>query len=164
MDMPRPIILACAAALAVSAASLPSRADETRPLVPVQTAERPAGPDPLLVTTGVVMFGLPYAGSAVAAGMSEIPADRWLYVPVVGPFADLLARDTCQDYGCRGNLGTVALPLVMSGLLQAGGAAVLLRSLAATHGRASPPPAGAQVHVVPAAYAGGAGVGAFGSF
>jgi hypothetical protein len=162
--MRRPIMLACAATLAVLAIALPSRADETRSIVPVYRGERPAGPDPLLVTTGAVMFGLPYAGSVVAAAKSEIPADRWLYVPVVGPFGSLAQRETCQDPGCKGNPSTVALPLVLDGLVQAAGAYILVHSLVGTSAPSAPPPTGAHVHVVPSAYVGGAGVSAFGSF
>src|SRR5579884_1734305 len=101
--MARPIALAaCAVSLAVSAFALPSRAEPIRPVVPVP--ERTAGPDPLLLVTCGAMFALPYAGSVAAGAMSNVPSDRWLYAPVVGPFASMVARATCQETGCKGNL------------------------------------------------------------
>jgi hypothetical protein len=139
-----------------------ARADETRPVVPIHEGE-PARRDPLLVTTGAVLFGLPYSASVVAAATSENASDRWLYVPVVGPFGDLVARATCQAPDCRGtNLGTSPLPLAISGLMQAAGAYVFFRALAAP-AHASEPSA-ATIHIVPAATPHGGSLAAFGTF
>ncbi len=167
--MPRPIALAGALVLALGCVAGSSAAEETRPLLVTPgvtpAPERPATPDPLLVTTGVVLLGLPYAGSAYVGATSTVVSDRWLYAPVVGPFADLVARATCQTYGCKGDLGTVPLPLTIDGLVQAAGAAVLLHALLAPGPTVPPPAQGASLHVVPAGYpGGGGGVSAFGTF
>ena len=111
------------------AVSRDAAAEELRTLTLEPSADVPRGPDPLLITTGVVIFGVPYGFSAAAAGASNIPSDKWLYVPVVGPWGDIIARLTCTTTDCQGNLGPAALPLVLSGLGQAAGVGILIKAL-----------------------------------
>jgi hypothetical protein len=137
-------------------AGAPAYADEFRPIVPEPENKQP---DPLLITTGAVMIGLPYLGGLGAAVSSSIPADRYLYIPVAGPFVDIIVRATCETSFCKGDIGTAPLPLAISGLMQLGGVYILARALLSP---GTPvPPKGAEVHVVPAAYAGGGGLAAF---
>jgi hypothetical protein len=154
-----------AAIAAVFVVGSSARADEVRTIVPPQQAEAPPGPDPMLGLTGLVVLGVPYGLSVVVAATSDVPSDHWLYLPVGGPLADIIARGTCQSADCRGNANEAALPLVIDGLTQAAGAAILVTTFASA-GRppASAYAARARVRVVPASYAGGGGVAAFGVF
>jgi hypothetical protein len=147
-----------AAALGLSTTLAPAaRAEEGRPVVPVPEAPRR---DPLLVTSGAVLFGVPYAVSAYGAAVSEYPRDRLLFIPVAGPFANIVARSVCSGKGCGGN-STVAFGLTLDGLLQGGGAYILLRSLLSP---GTPEPSQAHVHVAPTSFPGGGGIAAFGAF
>ena len=123
---------ACIAAAALAASVLGvasgAQAEEYRPVVPVPLPEGNR-PDPLLVTTGAVMFGLPYVTSIADAALSNTHADRWLYLPLVGPFGATIARATCETPGCRGDLGSSPLPLVLDGLMQGAGIYILARAL-----------------------------------
>ncbi len=155
-------MLAAACALATTTTTT-ARAEEVRTIAPA-TAESPGHPDALLATTGLVVFGAPYLFSVTAAAGSDVSSDRWLYVPVVGPLGDIISRLSCPSFGCRGDAGSVALPLALDGLAQASGVAILVTTFASP---GKPPPsafARAGVHVLPSAYAGGGGVSAFGAF
>src|SRR5690349_6035627 len=48
-----------------------------------------------LVISGSILLGVPYFLSLSVAASSKNTADRWLYAPIVGPFADLVARKDC---------------------------------------------------------------------
>jgi hypothetical protein len=140
-----------------------AHAEELRTLTLEPTVDKPQGPNPLLVTTGAVVFGVPYAFSAYSAATSHLSADKWLYVPVAGPWGDLIARYTCETTGCKGNLGPDALPLVLAGLGQAAGVGILIKALIDPPGK-SLRTADRRVHVAPASYIGGGGVQAYGAF
>ena len=99
----RACIAAAALVASVVGVATSARAEEYRPVVPVPLPEGNRR-NTLLVTTGAVMFGLPYAASIADAALSNIHADRWLYLPVVGPFGALIARATCETPGCEGSL------------------------------------------------------------
>jgi hypothetical protein len=139
-----------------------ARADEVRS-VAASTAESPGRPDPLLITTGAALFGLPYGFSVWAGAVSTNPSDHWLYAPVFGPLADLIARQTCKSVGCMGNVSGDAAPLVISGLTQAAGLAVFVTAFASP---SRPPPSSSSfaLRVAPTTYRGGAGLSAFGAF
>jgi hypothetical protein len=156
--------LAVAIAAALVATGQDARAEELRTLTLEPSAELPQGPDPLLVTTGVVILGLPYGFSAFAAAASNVSSDKWLYVPVAGPWGDIIARLTCSSTDCSGNLASDALPLVLSGLGQAAGVGILIKALIDPPGKSTRSAKGTHVHVLPTSYAGGAGLQAFGDF
>jgi hypothetical protein len=167
-DMGTQSSLGVAAALAVAliAAGNNARAEELRTLTLEPSPDLPPGPDPLLVTTGIVIFGAPYGFSAFAAATSNLSSDKWLYAPVVGPWGDLIARLTCTSSDCKGDLGTASLPLIISGLGQAAGVGILIKALIDPPGKSGARSASSDthVHVVPATYAGGAGLQAYGAF
>jgi hypothetical protein len=165
--MGRTISLGLAAAIAVAlvASSGEARAEELRTLTLEPSPDlAPGRPDPLLVTTGAVIFGVPYVFSVFGAAASNVPGDKWLYVPIAGPWGDLIARLTCTNSStCKGDLGPTALPLVFSGLGQAAGVGIIIKALI------DPPKGGrvatdTHVHVVPTTYVGGAGLQAYGAF
>jgi hypothetical protein len=156
-------IVATACAFAPTA-----RADEVRTIAP-PTPEHPGRVDPMLVMTGAVLFGIPYATSVAIAATSSVPTDQWLYLPVAGPVVDLIVRNTCATEGCKGDVGSVALPLAINALAQAGGVAALVTAftspgkppVSAYAGNQPPKP---RVRVTPTTYAGGAGVAAVGTW
>jgi hypothetical protein len=156
--------IAGAATAVASVVGSTASADELRTIVP-QPHESPARVDPMLTMTGAVVFGVPYVGSVAVAAGSYRDADKWLYVPVVGPIADYVDRHTCTTWGCRGNdLGSVALPLVLDSVGQAAGVGILVYSLVRPSKPAPAPKSGATLRVLPAVSGGGAGVTAFGTF
>jgi hypothetical protein len=163
--MPRRSALLFAGAAAVAVAALgrsAAGAEELRTVV-WQPPESPRRVDPMLTMTGAVMFGVPYTASIAVAAGSELAADRWLYLPVVGPIGDFVHRNTCTSWGCRGfDLGSVALPLVLNSVVQAAGLGVFIVSLARPSAPARRPRA--AVRVVPTPLRDGAGVSAFGTF
>jgi hypothetical protein len=159
--------IAVALVLAQVGVGRDAAAEELRTLTLEPSADMPRGPDPLLITTGVVIFGVPYGFSAAAAGASSLPSDKWLYVPVAGPWGDIIARLTCTSTDCKGDLGPAALPLVLSGLGQAAGVGILIKALIDPPGksaRSASDGSHVHVHVAPTTYAGGGGLQAFGAF
>jgi hypothetical protein len=80
---------------------------------------------------------------------------------VFGPLADLIARQTCSTTGCIGNTAGDAAPLVISGLTQAAGLAILITAFASP---GKPPSSAFALRVAPTTYRGGGGLNAFGAF
>jgi hypothetical protein len=160
------LVAGAAAAIASAVGTNASAAEELRTVVP-QPHESPPRVDPLLTMTGAVLFGIPYAGSVAVATVSDHDADKWLYWPVFGPMADLVHRNACTTWGCHGSdLGSVALPLVLSSVGQAAGMSIFIVSLARPSKPAPAPArkAGVTLRVLPTASPGGAGVTAIGTF
>jgi hypothetical protein len=83
------------------------------------------GPDRNLLRTGVWTLGLSYAPALVVAIESDLPADKYLYAPVAGPWLDLSARDcsTCKHETLNKML------LVTDGVIQAIGSLEIIGSL-----------------------------------
>jgi hypothetical protein len=96
-----------------------------------------------LVVSGPIIFGIPYVLSASVAASSRYDPDRWLYLPVVGPFVDLGARgsqctksttpvvngistttETCVEDSSQ------RFFLMLDGLMQTAGATMLILGLA----------------------------------
>jgi hypothetical protein len=156
------LLFAGATAVAVALMAPTAGAEELRTVV-WQPPESPRRVDPMLTMTGAIFFAVPYAASVVAAATSDVPADRWLYAPVVGPVHDMLQRTICTTQGCRGSdFPSTALPLVLSSIAQAAGIGIVIVSLVRPSEPARPPRA--AVRVMPTSVRGGAGLSAFGTF
>lgn len=86
-------------------------------------------PDVRVLTGGALLFGIPYTASVVVASRSGVDEDRFLYVPVAGPWIDLVARPECPPIRveCSNSTATSAA-LVGDGILQAAGTALVIRS------------------------------------
>jgi len=92
-----------------------------------------------LVISGSIIFGVPYFLSLSVAASSKTEADRWLYVPLLGPFIDLGNRkESCSTIG-NGNFGStttcsedssVRFFLMTDGLMQSAGALMLILGFA----------------------------------
>src|SRR6185312_11463369 len=103
----------------VAAQAATAHAEEEIPTIALKPPpEQPKGPNAMLAVTGLVIFGVPYGFSAAAAATSNVSSDKWLYVPIVGPWGDIIARQTCTSSGCKGDFSSAAAPLVISGLGQ----------------------------------------------
>ena len=153
------------AAVALMGVGDDARAEELRTLTLEPSPDLPRRPDPLLVTTGIVIFGLPYGLSAFAAAASHLSSDKWLYVPVAGPWADIIARRTCASSSCMGDAGPAALPLVLSGVGQAAGIGIMIKALIDPPGKSGARAAtDTRVHLAPTTSAAGAGLQAYGAF
>jgi hypothetical protein len=162
------LAIAAAAASFTCGSSARAQQYEARTVAP-RAPEHPGRADAMLALTGVVVFGMPYGVSAWAASKSSIEADRWLYVPVAGPWVDLIERGTCRQSGCSGNLAADSLPLAISGLAQAAGVVILVTTVASpgiapesAYARREPPKL--VVRVAPSGFVGGAGLSAYGAF
>jgi hypothetical protein len=96
-----------------------------------------------LVVSGPIIFGVPYVLSASVAASSQYDPDRWLYLPVVGPFADLGARGSqCSRNSFTVSPGVTSTTetcvndsasrffLMLDGLMQTAGATMLILGLA----------------------------------
>jgi hypothetical protein len=164
------IPLAVAAGIVAAACTIGQAARaEPVPTIAPPAPEHPGRVDPMLVMSGAVFLGIPYVTSVAAAATSYIPADKFLYLPLAGPAVDLVVRNTCSTEGCKGDLGTVALPLTLDALAQAAGLTMIITAFTSpgqppvsAYAKADPPRP--QLRVMPSAYAGGAGVAAFGTF
>ena len=97
------------------------RAELVRPNVP-------------LLTAGGLTFLAAYVPSFIVGATSDHDDDKWLYLPIAGPFIDLAARGCDNDV--QENLpgstcGTTAWErgaLIASGVVQAAGAAMIVGS------------------------------------
>jgi hypothetical protein len=157
-----------AAAVSSGALERDARADDLRTLALEPSAEQPQPPNAMLITTGAVIFAVPYGFSVASAATSHVSSDKWLYVPVAGPWGDIIARLACTSSNCKGDLAVAALPLVLSGLGQAAGVGVIIKALIdPPNGWAQPQKAAdnrPHIQVTPVSYAGGGGLAAFGKF
>lgn len=50
-----------------------------------------------MILSGLLVLGIPYMLSISVAGESHEHTDRWLALPVAGPFINLAARPECTD-------------------------------------------------------------------
>ncbi len=83
------------------------------------------GPDRTLLRSGVWTLGLSYVPALVVAIESPLPADRYLYAPVAGPWLDLAHRE-CST--CRHETLNKVL-LVTDGIIQGIGSLEIVGSL-----------------------------------
>ena len=126
------------------------------------------------VATGLVLFGGPYIASVAVASSSSHPGDDKLYLPLVGPWADIGERGGCPvGVNCSGDAFNKLL-LAADGVSQDVGAIAVLVGLmmpvqqdlpaytgARKHPRDKPK---ASLHLSPQTYPGGAGFMASGTF
>ena len=92
-----------------------------------------------LVITGTVLLAVPYGlGLAVAGGQNFPNSTGWLLLPGIGPWLTLLTRHkstSCSDSDVNGCLDeslddTTRTFLIIDGLMQTGGAVMLIAGMA----------------------------------
>ncbi|MGO8994582.1 MAG: hypothetical protein ACLQVI_14795 [Polyangiaceae bacterium] len=93
----------------------------------VTTTEDGYVPNRYLLTTGLLLWGVPYSIGVVQAAESSNSADQHLYVPIVGPWIDLGQRAPCPvgSNACNGETTSRVL-LVGDGIFQAIGTVEVL--------------------------------------
>ncbi len=94
------VLAAVPVALALACSATPAAAQETREQ-PIQPTTRP---NRFLLIGGSAIVAASYIPAVAVAASSEREGDKWLYVPVLGPWADLVDRE-----GCAGDCETEAL-------------------------------------------------------
>jgi hypothetical protein len=117
-----------------------------------------------LIAAGVLTLGLSYGPSLVVATTSKEPADKYLTVPVAGPWIDLAKRPGCQgrDTECSRERSNQVL-LVANGIFQAIGALELIVGLTVPE-TTLVAVKGTTLKVRPSAGMNGAGITAYGTF
>jgi hypothetical protein len=93
-----------------------------------ETVTGKGGPSRMLLTSGLVTFGLSYGAGVVVAGTSGLDADHRLFVPIVGPWTSLGDRPDCggaTGRSCDAETANKVL-LVADGIGQALGAFMIV--------------------------------------
>jgi hypothetical protein len=118
MKAQRTIITLLGAALCAVALSRPAKAQSR-----VDTLEY-TGPDRTMLRSGLWTLGLSYVPAVIVGVESPLPEDRFLFVPVAGPWVDFARRDcpTCDHETLNQVL------LVTDGIVQGVGALDILGS------------------------------------
>ena len=103
------VTISAALALATVAVDQVARADDDHPTTVVVVPEQaraprvssvPNGP---MIWSGLFTFAVPYTISVVVGATSKLDQDRFLFIPLVGPWIDFATRP-----GCPTVLGTCA--------------------------------------------------------
>ncbi len=99
---------------------------------PVTGSESESGyaPNRFLLTSGLIVFGVPYVTSVIVAAQSDNSADHHLYVPIVGPWIDMGTRQGCPAGSTNCDTETTnKVMLGVDGVFQAIGALEIVGAL-----------------------------------
>jgi hypothetical protein len=126
----------------------------------------------MIIAGASALGGAWFISAMVATAVEQDNETEWLYIPVVGPFITLGARDygadSCNDStgfldNCEQKLEAentyAGVGLVLDGVIQAGGLAVLIAGLVVRRERAVP-----VYSIAPLPVRGGSGIQVIGSF
>jgi hypothetical protein len=124
-----------------------------------------AGPNRALLWSGVVALGIPYTASVVVASESSRTGDAALFIPIAGPWVDLVQRSGCPVAltTCNGETFNKVL-LVGDGLLQGVGAIAILSSFFVREHRHRTNASVPQLHFAPMSVRAGSGLAVLGTF
>jgi hypothetical protein len=165
--VPHPIVTVMAPAAPTPASSWPAPAAAVKPM-PEETPTADSAPG-ALIGAGLFVLAASYMPAIAVAESSDSRVDEHLYVPVAGPWLDLVRRPTCNAIDCSTEFGNRAL-IATDGLLQGLGAFMTLVGLLTLDEDAGTQPIAKNrdkptVHVSPAQLGSSSyGVSAFGSF
>ncbi len=120
-----------------------------------------AKPNRALLITGATMFASSYATTGVVGLVSPLDADEHLFIPVVGPWMNLVDRP-CGLGACGGKDDIANALILGGGITQAAGLGLAILSLVVPERRESPVTAG--VRITPLSFGRGGGLGAVGRF
>jgi hypothetical protein len=155
--------LGIGAVLAATAVAIPTaRADEVVVRESVYT-----GPNRALLWSGIFTTGIPYVSSVIVGAESSYSPDHALFIPVVGPWADLAQRGGCPIAASNCDAETFnKVMLVGDGIFQGIGAVSIVSSFLfperdVVRGRRS---ASRELHFAPLSLRSGGGLTAFGTF
>lgn len=79
-------------------------------------------PNRPLIWSGVFTLGISYGISAVVGATSNTDADRYLFIPVAGPWIDFASRAGCPGTGSCAGETAAKVGLVIDGIFQGIGA------------------------------------------
>jgi hypothetical protein len=126
-------------------------------------------PNPVLLTSGGLTLAASYIPALVVAASSDHDGDKWLYVPIAGPWVDLATRG-CGDTVTPtcGVTGFERAALIGTGIIHALGAAQVLAAFTLPQKRLTTTSAQADkptVQIAPTTFGAHAqGIVAFGTF
>ncbi len=87
-------------------------------------------PNRYLLTSGLIVLGVPYVTSVIVAAQSDNSADHHLYVPLVGPWLDMGTRQGCPSSSTNCDTETTNKVLLgVDGVFQAIGALEIVGAL-----------------------------------
>lgn len=121
-------------------------------------------PNAALLSSGALMMGLSYGGSLVVAATSDRPEDQKLYIPLAGPWMNLMSRTPCRVAECGVNETVNKVMLVTDGIFQGVGALQILGGFLFPETRTVTRAAKPGVHFTPTGGIGSVGIQAYGSF
>jgi hypothetical protein len=99
-----------------------------------QVVDVVTAPNYHMIGSGLFTFAVPYTISAFVGATSNENADRYLFVPLVGPWLDLGQRPACPIAALSCNSETAArVGLVLDGLFQDIGALMVVSGLLWRH-------------------------------
>jgi hypothetical protein len=82
--------------------------------VTAETVDGYRGPNRVLLSTGIAVFGLAYTPAVIVAAESPLTTDKALYAPVAGPWVNLGNRPDCGLRGASCDLELVNKVLIAS--------------------------------------------------
>jgi len=133
-------------ALGLAATSTEAVAQEAAPGASATVTEQPrryppSSVRPKLIAGGLGLTAAAYGiGAGAAASWPEVPGSERLYIPIAGPWL-ALAEGGCpsDNPDCDASLALRSILLVLSGLSQAGGLAVVAEGVFMTTEAEAPP-------------------------
>ncbi len=153
---PRLAVPCAVMALGLAATSTEAAAQEAAGGASPTVAEQPrryppSSVRPKLIAGGLGLTAAAYGiGAGAAASWPEVPGSERLYIPVAGPWL-ALAEGGCpsDNPDCDASLALRSILLVLSGLAQAGGLAVVAEGVFKTTEADSPAPTARDYHISP---------------
>lgn len=94
-----------------------------------ETTSQATGPSWAMVGSGLTIFGLSYLPVVVVGAESGLNADRTLFVPLAGPWIDLVQRPGCAPGTSCNAETTDKVLLVVDGIVQGVGALTVIGGL-----------------------------------
>lgn len=129
------------------------------------------GPNPAMLSSGLVTFGLMYGAAVIVASESSLDSDHHMYVPIAGPWMALSGRGGCGDGSGRtcDAQTTNEVLIIADGIGQALGVIMIVKAFINPDdrggGRMATLDAKPTLHLTPASMGAGAyGMVAFGTF
>jgi hypothetical protein len=135
-----------------------------------ETTQEETLPSRAILGSGIVTFGLSYGTGVVVAATSSRPEDHHLYIPLAGPWVDLVNRGDCGALTGRScdTETTYKVLLAADGVFQALGALAIVDAFLTperhTVTRTATMPDKQRVRVAPGGVGTGYGMLAVGSF
>jgi hypothetical protein len=95
-----------------------------------ETVSQKGGPSRIMLASGIITFGVTYGAGAIVAATSPLSTDQQMFVPIAGPWMDLVNRPGCGGDSGRSCSTETAYKvlLVADGIGQAIGALTIVEA------------------------------------